>query len=149
MKGIYKKILTIVASLTLVLCTNVSAFAAEIPTINDEIITVAEENTVMPRSNTYERNRAVNSSKWTTIATSTDGFNCNVEITAKYCTTINYVSVIMYSGNTIVWSETNCIPYNKTRVFKCGSNVTSIEVKCTSGGATVSAAYTTKAEGIY
>lgn len=149
MKGIYKKILTIIAAFTLTLGTSVSALAAEVPIINDKATTVTEENIVMPRGNNYKRNQAVSSSKWTEIATSTDGFGCNVQISATYCTTINYVSVIMYSGNDIVWSETNCIPYNKTRVFKCGSDVTSIKVKCTSGGATVSASYTTKAEGIY
>lgn len=148
MKNIFKKIVTMVTILSLALCSNVVAFAAEYEPTATEFINETETASIEPRAAATYYKKAVNSNTWTEIAKCSTGFNCNVAIN-NFGTTINYVSVIMYSGNTIVWSETNCIPWNKTRVFKCGSDVTSIKVKCTSGGSTVTASRSTLPEGIY
>lgn len=128
------------------------AYAAEVPVETASISTTETINAVSPRSTHYEASGiAVNSTDWTTIATASNGFGCNVQVNT-FNTQINYVSVRMLdkSGN-VVWSETNAIPYNKTRVFSCGSDVYQIQVKCvgTQNRSTVSCWSTTREPGIY
>lgn len=144
MINIHKKIIAVITILTLVFGSNIMPYAASVPS---ETI-----NTVSPRSNHYEGAGVdVDNKTWKTIATSTTGFGCNVQVNT-FNTEVNYVSVKMLgkTGN-VVWSETNAIPYNKSRVFECGSDVYEIKVKCVGSDnrSTVSCWPTTREPGIY
>lgn len=149
MKNIHKKIIAIVATLTLVLGCSVMAYAAG-PQTSDDIENSAVE--ISPRSNNYELSGVpVTGKAWTRVAWSNTGFGCNVQINPLN-TTIGGMSVRMLDRNeNIIWQETEAIPYNKVRVFECGTDVFYIEVKCvdSNAGSSVSSWQTTRAPGIY
>lgn len=74
--------------------------------------------------------RVTVSNTWTTIASDTDGFNCNVEITGLLTSVGPRIDVRMLgkSGNT-VWSENDSCPGLSSRVYHCGSDVYTIQVR--------------------
>lgn len=153
MKNIHKKIVAIIMVLTLALGCSIMAYAAEISTSQEMSSYEITEESISPRGNTYVSSGTdVTSKDWKTIATSTTGFGCNVQINT-FNTRVNYVSVLMIGkdGKTEVWSETNAIPYNKSRVFYCGTDVYKIQVKCVGAEntSTVSAWPTDREPGIY
>ena len=121
--------------------SSVSAFASETNT-NSEVASVgfSTPDTPSTRGNNYpypssSSSLYVSSTSWATIATSTSGFNCNVRIEGlvigNYCIDVRMLDS---SGN-VVWSESNAINTASTgyRVFWCGSNVRTIQVKGHSG----------------
>lgn len=74
------------------------------------------------------------STDWTTIATSTDGFDCNVRIIGRL-TTLGYridVRMLGKSGN-VLWSENDSCPGLSSRVYHCGADVYRIQVRVDSG----------------
>ena len=74
------------------------------------------------------------STTWTTIATNSNGFGCNVQI-AGYLTSVGHridVRMLGRSGN-ILWSEDDSCPGLSTRVYWCGADVYSIQVRVDSG----------------
>ena len=79
-------------------------------------------------------NRVVVSNTWTTIATDSEGFDCNVEITG-YLTSIGpRIDVRMLGKNgQILWSENDSCPGLSSRVYSCGSDVYTIQVRVDSG----------------
>lgn len=139
MKNIYKKIFSIIVVLTLFISCTCIAYATE----NNTNITA--------RSNYYEGGGIdVDSISWTTVATSSTGFGCNVQINTQNTAT-SYVSVRMLDSTGTIerWIEINAIPFNKSRVFYCGTDVHIIQVKCVSGYSTVGCWPTSKTPGIY
>lgn len=153
MKNIHKKMVAIIMVLTLAIGCNIMAYAAEVPAFHEVVPKEYAEATISPRGNTYESSGiAVTSKGWKTVAKSTTGFGCNVQINTLN-TRVNYVSVLMIGkdGRTEIWSETNAIPYNKSRVFYCGTDVYEIRVKCVGdqNTSTVSAWPTDREPGIY
>lgn len=75
------------------------------------------------------------SSSWTTIAYDTDGFDCKVEITGSIITSIGPridVRMLGESGN-VIWSENDSCPGLASRVYRCGPDVYTIQVKVDRG----------------
>lgn len=74
------------------------------------------------------------SSTWTTIATNTEGFNCNVKITGYLMDLGARIDVRMLgkSGN-VLWSEDNSSPGLASRVYYCGPDVYTIQVRVDPG----------------
>ena len=75
------------------------------------------------------------SSKWTTIAYDTDGFNCNVQITGYVSTGVGPridVQILGKKGN-VVWSENNSCPGLASRVYHCVSDIYTIQVRVSNG----------------
>lgn len=62
------------------------------------------------------------------VAYAGGGFNCNVTLTMNLPANMK-ADVIMYSGNSVAWEETNA--FRTSRKFWCGSNITSISVRVT------------------
>lgn len=136
MKNISKKVISIVIIIVLTLSSNISAYATEKKLVIESTETF--DNLISTRSNHYEGGGIyVDSKKWTTIATSTNGFNCNVHVhTAS--TSLDYTSIRMLGKNgNVVWSEKNAIVPLGSRDFWCGSDVYKIQAKCVSGESTV------------
>lgn len=151
MKNIHKKVVTIIMVLTLALSCNFLCYASETPVADENLSVISLDNSIFPRYNQYGSAIAVNSREWKTIATSTTGFGCNVQV-ATQNTGINYVSIQMLGKNgNVLWSETNAIPYNKSRVFECGTDVYKIQAKAvgSNNGSIVSCWNTDKDPGIY
>lgn len=84
--------------------------------------------------------------KWFTLATAKNGFNCNMRIN---CTSHAYrplhmdtigadVRMLDKKGN-VVWSENESTPGIGSRTYWCGSNVYTLQVKFRFGGGFVSA----------
>lgn len=142
MKNICKKILTIMTSLTLVMGLGLPVFAAEVPENTQNDITtesITEEYGISTYSNHYSSGGVtVNSSTWTTIATSTTGFNCNVKI-SSLGTSLTTVDVRMLGKNgNVVWCEYESFGSLASRVYWCGSDVYKIQVSYHSGNGTIS-----------
>lgn len=140
MKKIGKKLLSIFSVMALALSIGVPAFAAEMPSTEETQMSVVSENTISPRYNSYESaGVAIYSTKWTTIATSTTGFNCNVEVNTLNAAlpSTNHIRMLGKGGN-VVWEENSAIGFSASRVFWCGSDVYEIQIRCSSGVGTAS-----------
>ncbi len=70
-----------------------------------------------------------NSSDWKTIAYSDNGFSCKVYIQSNRNSSIRMLDG---SGN-IVWQEVGCQPATGYRIYDCGSNVYTIQIKNQTG----------------
>ena len=156
MKYVFKSTMALALVLALVLSCTVAGFAAEIPSneSNEFVQTVAEEatgTTISPRSNQYEYGMSVSTS-WKTVATATTGFNCYVYIKCMN-TLINDnfevvpcdVRMLDKSGN-VVWYESGAVPGQGSRIFWCGSDVYTIQIR-TQGGLGTVYCYETTASG--
>lgn len=88
-------------------------------------------------SSTFNGETAVNSKKWSTIASSTSGLNCNIRV-SSLATEITYISIRMLdkSGKT-VWYEKNSFGSQGARIYKCGKNVYIVQAKYVSGEGTI------------
>lgn len=88
------------------------------------------------------------STSWKTIATSTTGFNCNVAISCMVTGTDGLgavrpdVRMLGRNGN-VLWSENKSCPGLSTRVYRCGSDVYTIQIKVSNGSGTARAYRTT------
>lgn len=137
MNKIKKATMALCLSMALLLGLSATAFAAEPATTKPETETVSTD-IITPRSNSYKNGVAINSSSWTTIATSTSGFNCNVYIYSlnAYAGATTHVRMLGRSDNT-VWYESSAIGYQSSRTFWCGPDVYTIQVKTSAGGSSV------------
>lgn len=132
MKSISKKLITFVTIMSLTLCFSVPAFAAEVTSSIPE--KVIAENSITPKSNSYNSNVGISSSKWTTIATSTTGFNTNVKILVTNGAVPATTSIRMLGKNgNVVWEEYKAISWSSSRVFWCGSDVYTIQARTNNG----------------
>ena len=97
------------------------------------IVIAISTSTTAFAANSYN-NTITTSTSWKTLATSTTGFNCNVAIfnssTGNDGLGILRADIRMLgkSGN-VVWEESKACPGYGTRVFWCGSNVYTIQIK--------------------
>ncbi len=136
MKNICKKLLTIVTCLSLTMCLSIPAFASEVSAsaANGSIESMATY------SNHYGSGVVVRSN-WTTVASSTTGFNCNVKITSLG-TTLGTVDVRLLGKNgNVLWTSYEAFGTLASGTFWCGSDVYKIQVKYhdSNGAGTVSA----------
>lgn len=138
--------LTVAIYLMLVLCGTVPVFATDSHT--DATVNVVSAAKVKPVDNTFTTysnsfpynslgNALIVSTSWKTLATSTTGFNCNVFISC-WNTAVYRCDVRMLGRNgNVLWSESGAIGGRDNRIFKCGSDVYTIQVKTQGGTATV------------
>lgn len=136
MKGICKRILTIVTSLAIVMCLSVPVLAAETSENNTKN---SESNYgVATCSNSYKGGGInVDSKSWKTIATSTTGFNCKVRV-SSLGTSISTVDIRMLGKNgKVVWSQNESFGSLGSRDYWCGSDVYKIQVKYHTGQGTI------------
>lgn len=139
-KAFTKKIVTLLTVLTLAFCYCTMSFAAEIPTVETTVestISADSNGGISPHGNSYEGGGiGANSSEWTTIATSTNGFGCTVQVNVNGT---GRVSIQMLGqNNDKLWSETGALGLVGSRQFYCGTDVHKIQVKCVSGYSRVS-----------
>lgn len=87
---------------------------------------------------------------WKTLATSTKGFDCNVFIKCENTVFVglriakNHVRMLDKNGN-ILWEESGAIKGSAQRIFKCGSDVYTIQIRTEAGKGLAYAYETTKA----
>lgn len=121
--------------------SSVSAFASETNT-NSEVTSVGFSTPDVPstRGNNYpypssSSSLYISNTSWATIATSTTGFNCNVRIEGLVVGNYSIDVRMLDSSGNVVWSEYNAIDTVSTayRVFWCGSNIRTIQVKAHGG----------------
>lgn len=78
------------------------------------------------------------STSWKTVASSTKGFNCNVMIKCENTVFVgfhisrNHIRMLGKNGN-ILWEEEGAIDGSSKRIFKCGSDVYTIQIRTESG----------------
>lgn len=79
---------------------------------------------------TSSKKLETNASNWQTIAYSDNGFNCKVYIECSngYVTSNSNIRMLGADGQT-VWEETGAQPASGSRVYDCGSNVYTIQIK--------------------
>ena len=81
-----------------------------------------------------EFNMVTVSSSWTTIATDSEGFGCNVKITGRLTSAGKRIDVRMLGkNNNVLWSENDSCPGLSSRVYICGTDVYKIQVRVDSG----------------
>lgn len=144
MKKILKKLrnsAAVAIAVAMTMCSTMPAFAAMAP----------DSGIATPYSNSYpyQFNRLATSTSWKTIASSTTGFNCNVYIECWNTTTSGTVvapcDIRMLSKNgNVVWEEKGAINGVGHRIFWCGSDVYTIQIKTQAGHGTARAYQTTQ-----
>lgn len=135
MNKLKKATIALCLSMALLLGSSMSAFAAE-PTATSSAAVSTDVGA--STHNNFQNGVAINSSKWTTIATSSSGFNCNVYIYSlnAYPAATTHVRMLGKSGNSL-WAENNAIGYQSSRIFWCGPDVYTIQVRTSAGGSSV------------
>ena len=89
------------------------------------------------------------STSWKTLATSTTGFNCNVAVVNSSTGTDGLgilradIRMLGKSGN-VVWEESKACPGYGTRIFWCGPDVYTIQIKVKHSSGTAWAYETTE-----
>jgi len=139
-KAFTKKIVTLSTALVLAFCSCTMAFAAEISTAEAAIensVPADSDGGISPHGNSYEGGGiGANPRDWTTIATSTSGFGCTVQVNVSGTGKVS-IRMLGKNGNTL-WSETGALGLVGSRQFDCGTDVYKIQVKCVSGYSRVS-----------
>jgi len=78
--------------------------------------------------------RVTVSTQWTTIASTTGGFGCNIKIKGDLMTLGARIDVRMLGKDgQLLWEESNSCPGLGSRVYDCGADVYTIQVKVKSG----------------
>lgn len=142
MKRILKSTISLAIVLTLILSTNTLAYATEAPTAELYDVTSSADdasmgNTITPFSNQYKSGINISTS-WKTIATSTTGFGCNVYIKCMN-TTLDGLTVVpsdirmLGKNGNVLWSENGAIPGQGSRIFVCGKDVYTIQIRTQAG----------------
>ncbi|MCI8548723.1 MAG: hypothetical protein HFJ38_07570 [Bacilli bacterium] len=146
MKKMLKRLrITAVVAIAAVMtmCYTMPAFAATAP----------DNGIATPYSNSYPYSSTkmlVTSTSWKTIASSTTGFNCNVYIKCKNTSLSGWtvvpcdIRMLGKNGNAL-WEEKGAIAGLGDRVFSCGSDVYTIQIKTQAGSGTAYAYQTTQA----
>lgn len=149
MKRFFKNITVFAIALLMVFSSTMTALAINITNAEEKVGVVSVGSAreyiapVTPSSgNKFEHtsmsNALVCSTSWKTIATSTKGFNCNVFIACMNAGTIGLgiapsdVRMLGRNGN-VLWSESGAVRGQGQRVFKCGSDVFSIQIRTQAG----------------
>ena len=103
--------------------------------LNTTMVSYASES-YLPTINT--------STTWKTLATSTTGFNKNVTV-FNWSTGTDGLGILradirlLGKNGNVVWSESKSCPGYGTRVYWCGTDVYTIQIKVLSGGGTARA----------
>lgn len=165
MKKRLRKTFAFAIALAMLVCSNLSVLAAE-PTATESsvvewieadkgIVTTAVNSGVSTLSNIYDYPfypRALNiDTTWKTIAYSTTGFGCNVAI-ASHNTAFVGLSVaktdirMLAKDGRVIWQESGAIRGDGVnRIFVCGTDVYTIQVRTQAGTGTAVANETTQA----
>lgn len=99
-------------------------------------------------SNSY-KGTITTSTEWKTLATSTSGFNCNVEV-SNHSTGTDGLGILRADIQMLgrngqrVWYEEKACPGYGSRVFWCGPDVYTIQIRVAYGNGTASARPTDK-----
>lgn len=107
------------------------------------LVAILGTTMVASAANSY-KGTVVTSTSWTTLATSTTGFNCNVAVFNSSTGTDGLgilradIRMLDRSGK-VVWQEAKACPGYGTRVFWCGSDVYTIQIRVAYGGGTARA----------
>lgn len=141
MKHIVKSIFAFALAMMMTFGVSASAYAAT----NDEVDTAVssveatEETQVTPRSINI-------STSWTTILSSSSGFNRNVTVSATTLTLNGLLSTVpcdirlLGKNDKELWSKDSAVPGNgKETVFWCGSDVYKVQIRTTAGNGIASA----------
>ena len=131
------KIITIAftLALTVLMSGSISVYATDSVEKNDKTI---EDVAVSARSNQFYSGINVYSNTWTTIANSTTGLNCNVYVKSMN-TTLDGLRVVgtnirmLGRNGNVLWSESEAVPGQGSRVFWCGSNIYKIQAQPKAG----------------
>jgi len=90
-------------------------------------------------------NTVLLSTSWKTIASSSTGFNCKVAVSSMTTGTINNIQAVnpdirmLGRNGNVVWSENSSTPGLSTRVYNCGSDVYTIQIRVSNGSGTARA----------
>ena len=135
MKKLLKKIATFTFALSLVLSSALLVQAAETPfEDSDTTQSLENDNSGISTYSEHYNNGITISTSWTTIATSTTGFNRNVYIKSMNLGMDGLrvlptdIRMLDKNGN-VVWSENGAVPGQGSRTFWCGSNIYTIQAK--------------------
>lgn len=130
-----RKTAAVAIAVVMTMCSTMPAFAATEP----------DSGVAVPYSNSFPYSSVakalVTTTSWKTIASSTTGFNCNVYIkcsnTALSGWTVVPSDIRMLGKNgNVVWEEKGAIAGLGDRVFYCGSDVYTIQIRTQSGSGT-------------
>lgn len=160
MKNNMKKTIAVIFAMVLALCCSVSTFAAElaIPSAATEMDTIAtptaEAEVLSAKANNYPYPRASSAlhitTSWKTIAYSTKGFGCNVSITSFNKGTIGLgiaksdIRMLDRNGNELWYESGAVLGSGVARVFICGSDVYTIQIRTQKDAGTAFAYETTE-----
>ena len=76
------------------------------------------------------------STGWKTVASDTNGINNNIRITSSVYTGVSRIDVRMLGKNgNVIWEEQNSCPALSARVYSCGADVYTVQVKASSSSA--------------
>lgn len=158
-KKLLKATYAMALAVAVLLSSSVSTFAADISTTNEEMSEAVEMESVSRAGVTYGGNTypypSVSSmlridTSWKTVAYSSTGFNCNVEI-GSYNTGFHGFAVaktnirMLAKDGRVIWEEEAAIRGDGvSRVFICGSDVYTIQIRTQNGDGTAYACQTTR-----
>lgn len=161
MKNNMRKTIAVILAMALTLCCSVPTFAADsaIPPANAEMDTittpVSEAEIMSARANSYpypSPSRALHiTTSWKTIASSTTGFGCNVSITSHNKGTIGLgiaksdIRMLDRNGNELWYESGAVLGSGVARVFICGTDVYTIQIRTQTDTGTAYAYETTEA----
>ncbi len=128
-KFVKKAILVLAMVILLGTFGSKETFAMEMDKINQSEIALR----------TTHRNRTtIDSTRWTTVAESSKGFNCNVYISISNNMVSRTGIRMLNRRGKILWQSDDAIAFNQYRAqFWCGSDVYKIQLTTNSGGASV------------
>lgn len=117
---------------TLAFCISLLSPTKAYATTNDDAITVIandQNNDDVILVNRFQASYTLYGS-YTTVATSTTGFNRNIRISCNNINVFHHNDVRMLDRNgNVIWEEYGAVAYNGSRRFWCGSNVYQVQVR--------------------
>lgn len=140
MKHFKKTFITFTLVLVLAVVTGMTTVASAIDIDEKETISVTDKASVF--SNKFYSGINISSKEWTTIATSTSGFNCNVYVKCMN-TTFDGLRVVgtnirmLGRNGNVLWSENEAVAGQGSRVFECGSDVYTIQASPRAGSGVI------------
>ncbi len=134
MKQFSKTFTALSLAFALVMSMTTVVSAADI----DEKETMSVTDKASVYSNKFYSGINISSNQWTTIATSTSGFNCNVYVKCMN-TTLDGLRVVgtnirmLGRNGNVIWSENEAVAGQGSRVFWCGSDIYTIQASPRAG----------------
>ena len=137
MNKIKKATMALCLSMALLLGLSATAFAAE-PATTKSVTETVSASSVSQRSNNYGYGVAINSSRWTTFATSTTGFNCYMYVYSlnAYPGATTHIRMLGKNGN-VLWTAYDAMPFRSENNFWCGPDVYTIQAMTSAGGSSI------------